>query len=528
MAETLRDSWNKLLEYFKNMEQKKRLRFFILVALAIVIIVTASVLLTRKTYAVLYSGMNPEDAGEVLGQLNALGIDAKSQGTDTILVDANKANEARMQLAMDGYPKSGFGFDIFAEGEGLGSTDFSQRTYYYYQLQENIRQTINQIEKVEDSTVIITPASESAYVFAQDRQPAKATVLLRLYAGAEISSSEARAIYHIVSSAVSGLEISAVSITDTNATLYEYKEDDEEDGFVLIGAQLALQQEVQARLKAQIENILNPIFGKTGFAAVVNVELNFDTTAQQSVVFESPVEGSDRGLAVYMKELAEMVKGGTDGGVVGFDANGNASQYPEVAIDPDAVYTQISREANYEINETRTQIEKQKGSIQDLSVSVVIDSVAYDEQYLEPVRNLVKNAINAPDSHISVEMVPLKEVVETDEYAEIREREEEIRQAEASAKLWRTIIIAAAVLIAVGIIAFILYRMFVKKPNADYIDEDGFDIMLGDDEPMSVEDGIALLERDDSNLTLLENYIEKSPEQVAQLLRNWLSDENMR
>ena len=76
-----------------------------------------------------------------------------------------------------------------------------------------------------------------------------------------------------------------------------------------------------------------------------------------------------------MKELVEAITNDSEGGIAGLDANGNASEYmASLNGNEDAIYYNVSREVNYEINQTTTQIEQAKGQIEDISVSVILNS----------------------------------------------------------------------------------------------------------------------------------------------------------
>jgi len=69
-------------------------------------------------------------------------------------------------------------------------------------------------------------------------------------------------------------------------------------------------------------------------------------------------------------------------------------------------------------------------------------------------------------------------------------------------------------------------RMFVKKPEpAPGVEYVADEVIIPDvgvqDEEVSLDD----LEAEDSKMAILENYINKNPESVANLLRNWLNEE---
>ncbi|MEL7608602.1 MAG: flagellar basal-body MS-ring/collar protein FliF [Bacillota bacterium] len=539
MAGFFKDSIAKIAKYFQEMEKGKRLRLIILVVVAFAVILAASILLNQKTYTVLYSGMNAEDAGEVLARLNEMSVDAKAQGSDTILVESGDADSIRMQLAAEGYPSSGYNYDIFQNASGLGTTDMEKRVYLQFQLQENLRKTIVQLDKVKDAVVNVTLGESSSFVLSDDEKPATAAVMLKLEDGAALGDSEVRAIAELVSKSVPGLDVDEVRVIDSEMNLYDINDDTTVEN---VGTQMQLQQTVQEQLQTQVTNLLAPIFGKDSVLAQVNVVLNFDRQTSESVVFKPPVEGSNEGLAVSMQELAETVQGDASGGSAGVDANGGTTTYPTVTGE-DSPYSKISKETNYELNETRTQIENAQGKIQDLSVSVIIDSSTTTEDYTERVKNLVATAIGVSDERITVDMLPFKQMDQeqpgdtaTDAFTAQQQTFSEMQKASI---IRLGIIIGAAVIVL--ILALIAILTLRKKKPVETVGGYGVDYYA--DDTMILEPGGAALEpapespkpsqikeiptenQENGNLTRLEQYIENSPESVAQLLRNWLSDD---
>lgn len=525
MLTTLRDALNRLIEYFKNMEKARRNRFIILVSIAVLLVLSVSIYLGQTQYAVLYSDMRAEDAGAVIARLNEMGIKSKAQGTDTILVDKSVADQVRMQLAADGLPKSGVNFDIYQNAMSLGSTDRDKEIFFQFQTEERLRLAINTLEKVSDCSVLINFAQKNLFVLPKDKTEASAIVILSLKNDTELSDWEVRAIYEVVSKAVQGLDINEIRITDTKMRLYEVKEDS--DPAINMGTQLALQQEVQDRLQKQVLNLLTSIFGEGKVRAAVNVVLNFDEESVQSKEFEAPVAGSDEGLVVSMKQLQEIIRNGSDGEVAGFDPNGAGSQYQELQNYEDAVYSQISTEANYEINEVHKQIERQKGRIERLSVAIVLDSSDEEmEDYTENVRNLVVNAIGVNESSVSVERFPLSATGAVDGMnpEEVMAMQEAMRRSARIAEYIRLGIIVGTIIAALLIVFGIIKTLRRPKSSAEGTRE-GVDLVADEELIPTTEEALAFLDKEDTNLVALEDYIEKSPGSVAQLLRNWLSDE---
>ncbi len=527
MANALTKLPSKILESFKKMSKGQRTRIIVLAVIIIVIIIAASVFLNQKHYTVLYSGMEPSDAGEVLSTLTEMGVDAKAQGNDTILVADDQADAVRMELAAQGYPSSGGSYDIFQNASGLGVTEMEKQVYYQFQLQENLRQTINKMSKVDDSVVNIDLGEDSSFVLAEDKKPATASVMLTLKTGQKLDSGEVEAIAELVSNSISGMKVEDVRIVDSQMNLYKAGGDSEAAS---MDTQMGLQSSVQQKLQTQVIGMLGPVFGEENVLAEVNVKLNFDNRTTESVKFEPPVEGTE-GLVVSMQELIEAIGSdydGSSGGVAGLDANGSASEYlAALEGDGNSAYYNISREANYELNQTKTQIEEAKGKIEDLSVSVVINSNGA-EDYTSEVAALVATAIGVPEDKITVQMLPFQEAAQGEEVTSAMQQQQEMLNSVQRASTMRLVIMAVTGLVVL-IILFMIIRMFrrTKEEPAGGVEYMADEVIIPGAIPVREEADVNLedLEADDNKMLILEDYISKNPESVANLLRNWLNEE---
>lgn len=527
MANGLTKIPSKIAEAFKKLEKGQKVRLFVLIGIIIIILAVVSVFLNQTNYTVLYSGMESAEAGEVMAALTDMGVKAKAQGSGTILVEESVTDTVRMELAAKGFPSSGYSYDIFQKASGLGVTDMEKRIYYKFQREANLRQTINKMEKVEDSVVTIDLPEESSYVLAEDETKPTASVLLTLKNNKKLSDSEAEAIVEVVSSGISGLAPEDVRIVDSQMNRYNTNGD---DVIGKVDSQIGLQDTVQQKLQTQIINLLTPVFGEDNVRTTVNVKLNFDSKVTESVEFAPPADGEE-GLVVSLSELVEEITNDASGSVAGMDANGTASQYMDALNDnqDNSAYYQASREANYEINQTKTQIDQAKGQIEDLSVSVILNSDQVDD-YSEEVKQLVATAIGVDEKRITVMPLPFMEMDNT-EVQDAFDAQSQLLSSMQSAETTRLMIILATVLLVL-IFIFMIFRMFRKK--AEPVAADGFEyladeeIVLGpDDEPLPSLHDIKLedFEKTDNKIQILEDYIGKNPESVANLLRNWLNEE---
>lgn len=521
---------SKITSFFTNMQKGHRKWLIILTSFIIIVILVVSLVLSQKSYAVLYTQMDPAEAGEVLGVLADMNIDAKAEGDDTIYVDEDQVDNARMQLAAKGYPNTGISYDIFQNAAGLGVTDMEKQVYYQFQMQENLRQTIRKFDKVEDAVVNINLKKESSFVLSEDEQPATAAVMLTLANNAVLDTQEVRAIAELVSKSISGLKVEDVRITDSHMNLYSIQNDTETEN---MDTQMDLQQTVQNRLQQQVTNLLTPVFGEGNVLAEVYVSLNFDQVVKEMVEFKPPENGSE-GIVVSMKEIVEVIKNDETGNTAsGVDANGGASSYMSANDLEDAVYYNTTKEANYEISQTKTMIENARGQIEDLSVSIIINSAETWNDYTENVIDLVANAVGVDSEMITVEMLPFKNMEQTASQVDPLVYQQQMLNDVQDASMLRLVVIIGGALIVL-ILLFSIIGMFRKKEvyEEEVLETGGIDVLVGEEivpDPVSAAaDGEEVKDVNfskDTNVSFLEEYIDKNPESVANLLRNWLNEE---
>jgi flagellar M-ring protein FliF len=262
------------------------------------------------------------------------------------------------------------------------------------------------------------------------------------------------------------------------------------------------------------------------------VELNFDDESVSTVEFAPPVEGETEGLIISLHELYETSREGEDAaGVPGTDTNGMGTvEYPYGDLEEGEYYRQVVRDINYEINETRSQLEKAKGAVKSLSIAILLNNTAIVDDYSASVRNLVANAIGVTDNYISVERLPFQEDSAISDL--IDEQEAFMRS------MWlREIIVTvikALVIVFLVLSLFSLIRRIVgiAVPRGEKLSPVGGDInyLAGDtaalDEAMisSLYPDIDLSKKSEG-IAQLEKFIDRDPAAVAQLLRNWLTDD---
>ena len=545
-----------LREYFEKTSRGDKIRLAVISILVVVLAIVAVILLSRTKYDLLLDAQTMSQAGEVMQVLDDMGVPNKNDGT-RVLVPEDRVNELRAKLSAQQIIGPGdTSLDILESAQGFGITDSQQRKLFEAQRAYEIRSQVLASEKIMNCLVIVNFGETSPFLNPQAVRDATCSVNLTTRGGVMLTRQEANTIAGIVMGSIPGIRAENIHISDSSLNQYIVTEvgeiTDDEDFDAEIRFRIDLQHELSDQLRIQAEQLLTPIFGMSNVRVSASVSLNFDRIVIESVEFDPPVAGEVDGIVRSSSEVWERWRRDAAAlGIPGTDSNGMGTvEYPYGTLDDGDTYGRAVNEKNYEINETRTLIERERGKIERLSIAVVINSDTIDEDYIEAVINTVSNGIGIPIENVSVERLPFPtpETVNDDEMASRLEDEEvRMRQREliATVIMWGVILLLGlALMLLIRSIVKILHpppppppppeplsESFGEEPGSriDFVADDDDDITdlteyEEDYDDSAEEDGVELNKKT-TGLEQIEKFIDKDPASVAQLLRNWLSDE---
>ena len=172
----------------------------------------------ERDFRPLYSSLAPEDAAAVLAKVRESGSEFRlSENGSVVLVPSARVAELRLLMAGAGLPKCGrIGFELFDKST-FGMSDFTEQVNFHRALEGELERSVMSLAEVEQARVHITFPKDS--LFLDSRQPAKASVLVKLRAGAQLSPQNVAAICQLAASAVDGLLPEAVSVVDMRGNL---------------------------------------------------------------------------------------------------------------------------------------------------------------------------------------------------------------------------------------------------------------------------------------------------------------------
>ena len=532
MGKRLGSTLDGLKTFWQKQDAAKKRLIVVLSVAGILVIGFLVWLLNATTYTVLYTNLSPQDAGEMMQELNSMNVSARAQGTDTILVPEDQVDWIRMELAATGFPRSSTNLDILKQGSGFGITEEDKAVYRRYQLQEDLQNAIKTFDNVTDARVSLIIPRESAFLIESQKIPATAAVLLTLEPGADLSQGNVIAISELVQKSVPNLQPEGVTIIDSHMRLLN--NNNGEDGFNAQDRQ-SMEQQVSERLKQQVMALLQPVFGPASVLAEVSVTLNFDETYIESVRFE-PAPGMTSGMVASIEEIREASYRGVQGdGEAGVGENGAGIPIYPVIQAEDAIYEKNSERINYEINTIKEQLVKAQGDISHLSVSVILDSNRIaGADHTASVRQLVATAVGVDESLITVESLPFHAGEAMDDtfedYAALQERQLRWQQT-------RFYLLLGSGFLLFIIIMLILARLVRGKrpdkeaqvgqmfPSLDPQRQAEQALAAAQQQAAEQEEQSVPEKKEQQEKKAIAGYIDDNPDLVVSILRSWMAEE---
>ncbi|HVP47001.1 MAG TPA: flagellar basal-body MS-ring/collar protein FliF [Bryobacteraceae bacterium] len=356
---------NQLTNLVNSLSVRQRVTILLVAAAVVAGLVSFSHWRRESDFHPLYGSLAAEDAGAVVQKLKESGVEYRlADNGATVLVPSARVAEARLGLAAAGLPKSGrMGFELF-DKTNLGATEFAEHINYHRALEGELERSVMCLGEVEQARVHVTFPKESLYT--EERQPAKASVLVRLKPGARISPANVTAISYLVSSAVEGLAPEAISVVDMQGNLLSRPRRSGNPGEEPSEALLDFRHGIERDLLNKINATLEPLVGADRFHAGVSVDCDFSSVEQSEEILDP-----SRSVMVSSQKSEDISSGTGASGVPG-----TASNLPRPTSRPGTLVGGVSRRTEniaYQSTRTVRHTRLPQGAIRRLSLAVLVD-----------------------------------------------------------------------------------------------------------------------------------------------------------
>ena len=407
----------------------------LMVGLAASVALGVAIVMWSQTpaYTLLYGKLSDAEAARVIESLERANIAYEFEHVSgAITVPSSKVHEARLKLATEGLPGNDLtGYELLDTKQGFGTSRFMEQARYNRALEGELARSIATLQSVESARVHLAIPKRS--VFVRGKSKPRASVVLNLYSGNRLDETRLAGIMHLVASSVPELEADQVTIVDQKGRLLTDNNQGSED-IVLSANQLAYTRRLEDLYVKRIGDILTPILGAEGFRAQVaaNVDFTMIERTTESYAPENTVIRSEETIEEKTTAAGPM---GIPGALSNQPPAAGTTQARVQDQDNTTTPVNSSRRAtrNYELDRSISHTRFAPGSIERLSVAVVVDHrlqqaqtgkserVPLSSEELERITALVKEAVGFDEQRndsVNVSNVSFQPVEEVGPIAE--------------------------------------------------------------------------------------------------------------
>jgi flagellar M-ring protein FliF len=359
------------MDQIKKLLSALTLQQKVVLALAVVLIASALPAFIHwqheRDFRPLFTGMSPEDASAVVQKIKESGVEHRlTNNGATVEVPAEKVDEVRLELAGAGLPKTGrIGFELF-DKTNLALTDFSERVNYRRAIEGELERSVKALSAIETARVHVSFPRDS--VFLDAREPAKASVLVRLRPGAALQPQNVTAITNLVASAVEGLSPEFVSVVDMQGNLLSRPRKAGSEASDSADTLLEYKHQVEKDLMAKVEATLDPLLGEGRFRVGISADCDLSTSEQTDETFDPT-----RSVMASSQKSEDLAGSAGAGGVPGTPSNLPRSTIKPLVASPGSTVSRRTENTTFETSRTVRQVKMPRGSIKRLSAALLLD-----------------------------------------------------------------------------------------------------------------------------------------------------------
>lgn len=553
----------KLKEHWQNLSDKSRKMLMAIAGGTAAIAIIAVLVLklgTNTDYSTLFTGLNQEEAQEVVALLQEEGVDYRFNDKDgAIRVPAVKADQTRAELLSKGYPKSGFTYDMYRSNAGLMTTESDKKQYTLYDLQDRLGAQIRLFEGVQDAKVTIAEAAEQKYALQDNTNTdASASVVVTMEAGQSLNDSKAAAIKNLIARSVRGLNFTNVAVFDADTMMEVGGSAAGEDAFGSAKDLTALTSLIENNISVNVRRVLEKLYGSGNVAVSVKGTLNMERLIQENTQYSTPekINEQDKTGLLNREDTINENSAASDqgaGGVAGADANADTPRYTNQdntqAIADSYSNSSATREWLY--NSVKEQRQVDPGVLENATVGIVINTDDTTTVTNNQLINLVADSAGIPrdlaNQSITIVRAPSQEAVPV-----ITPPEQPQTKDDGLPLPIVIAMIAGGILILLLLLLLLMEKRFRRRKADEYVDSPNMYAVeeearapeteappvnvLNTEAGLQMQAENAEMERNEEILNLrmqhslklkqnIGEFVDQNPQIAAKLVQSWLRGE---
>lgn len=372
------------LSYFSRMAPGQLVALGIMVFAGLMLVFSMFYYASREEMVPLFTQQVNADAHiQIRDELNARGIDYTVSDGNKFLVPKSRAQALRTEFeALDLGPSNSNGWDILDETNPLKAGESMMKLKKLQALEVEIESMLEQNPSVMAASVKIRPAKDSP--FADETEPAKASVMLRLKNMAKMGPNQIMAMQQMVASSIEGASPNDITITDQHYNLLTRPVSDDSE-LAMSNSNLELKAKYERDIENKVEALLETWLGPGRSIAKVSLDINFD---QQETIEKryggADAEGEPQAYAEQVK-TETIRRGDALEGAVGAAPNTAQGGIPqETASEGGTNINRQNETKQYFVDETQTKTRHAPFEIDRMTIALQLDYKETEVETREP------------------------------------------------------------------------------------------------------------------------------------------------
>lgn len=520
MSELLTKVWGKL-----DNVQKAKIVLTSIVVLALFVIII--MFFSKPEMAQLpIKVMTSEKAGRIESILASNNIEYDVNNS-VISVKRGDLNRSMMLISDSGIGSS-FTYESAFEKSSIGLTNMERKEMFRKAKETEIENMLKEIEGIYDVAAEISIPDDTDF-FVDVNDKAKASIKLT-FGGTSFSKNQVNSIVNLVASSVEKLDKNNITITDNKANLLYSGSSSEND--LAVTEQNDKQKLEEHKIEENIKKLLGSRFSEVNVS--VNLDMNFDEIVQNITEYSTPDEDSKNGIISRESTSESVDETGMPSDETGITANdGTDNSY---ISNNRSKSTDESRDVEYLVNKTESTVKKTPWSIDKANSSISVTAYQYQNYYEEEMKENGELE-NKTWNQFKTEKQNEAEKLDIDEAV--------VAQIKTGTGIEDVVVLAYQkpvffdsfdeeapvennifmVMMVILILLFVYALIKTSEPEEIVAIDSSISLknaMPGEED----EEDVGNIEMKNSpTKRKVEKFVDEKPEAVAQLLKNWLSDD---
>lgn len=538
MAEQTADNFvndfqTQFVNFFQGLTTAKKIFLFSSIGAVLLGFLSFVYFSQQVTWAPLVSGIEQQDAGNIVRKLEEMNIEYVLQpGGGSILVPASQVDKVRLEIASSGIQMGGIvGLEIFDESN-FGATEFQQRIQYKRALEGELSRLITQIDMIASAKVNLALPEKS--LFLDEEKHPSASVVVEVANNKRMSQREVTTIINLVSGSIPGMIPEDVRVADQSGALLS-KGLTDPDNAEIRNKNYYYQKTVEQHLENKLLTQLEKITGPDRVEVRISVKMDFDSSEIQEELVDPDLQ------AILSEEVQTEDSTGSRSIPVGVP--GVTSNSPEVRAGASEVanvsnVNKRTKRTNFVNSKRHIKRTESAGKIERMTVAVLLDGIyryipdesgelqsqyfARDPKEMETIERISRHTVGVDEERgdtITVQNIKFsKPLVEQEKLKE--------QKREATRKFIVDLIRFILVGVIIVLLIFMVIRPMVQKLSAKPEDLDllmGLPTTIGELEGEELE----IPTEKETGIPPRDKIIEiarQDPLKTATLVRNWLRE----